>query len=269
MKIAYSALPVLKLIEDMDRSQIPFAASLAMTRTAEAARRAVLEEFRRKFDRPKPSTLNERSGPLYVKTASKSKFPDDFAEVRIKDTPQLKGVPALSYLHHHVRGGARVPKRFELNLRSAGVLMPGYFAIPGSGARIDRYGNMSQGQVQEVLSSMRAQRLTEMNSGVSRVRGHRKIANNPKLGDYFLALRGRNKTRHLAEGIWQRYGRRKWSVRPVLIFVKDAPVYRRRIPWDSIMQGTARFRFAGEFRAAMKHAIETARVVPNPVVRAA
>lgn len=266
MRIAFNAMPVVKFMDDIENEQLPFAVSLALTRTAEAARRAVIQEFKQKFDRPKPSTINETKGPLYLKTASKRKFPNDFAEVRIKDTPQLKGVPAIAYLGHHVNGGPRISKRMELQLRSAGVLMPGDYAIPGAGARMDRYGNMSQGQVQEVLSAMQAQRLSYMNSKKEQWKGIKAIRMNPKLGQYFVAYRGRPHTRHLAEGIWQRYGRNNWQVRPVLIFVKSPPTYRPRIAWDQINQGVARFRFPVEFRAAMKRAVETARVMPNPLV---
>jgi hypothetical protein len=265
VRFEFNAEPVERMIQDVERYHLPFAASLALTNTAKAARRAVLKEFEQKFNRPKPSTTHETKGPLFVKVAKKEKFPNDYAETRIKDTPQVKGDPALVYLYHHVHGGTRALKRLELRLRSAGVLHRSDYAIPGQGARFDRYGNMSSGQVQEILSAFQGQRLPEMNSPVTQKTGKRWVKNNPKQADYFLARRARRKTMHLAEGIWQRYGRKKWQVRPVLIFVRRAPNYRARVAWDEINQGIGRFRFPVEYRAAMKFALETARVMPNPL----
>ena len=269
MKIEFNDKPLKRALTAIETSQLPYAGSLALTKTAQAARRLVIEEFKTKFDRPKPSTVNETSGPLYVKTASKNKWPNDYAEVRIKDAPLPKGDPALVYLYHHVKGGPRVSKRLELQLRSAGVLFPGYFAIPGSGARMDKYGNMSQGQVQEILSAFRAQKLEYMNTTVVRKVGKRTIRNNQKLADYFVAYRGGSKTAHLAEGIWQRYGRNKWEIRPVLIFVHGAPQYSARIRWDQIVRGAAQFIYPQILRVALDHAIATIRPDRNPLARQA
>lgn len=249
--------PVTAWMTDIQKQQLPYASALALTRTAQYARRQVIAEMRRDFDRPKPITVNEERGPLYLKTAS-YKRANDYAEVRIKDT-SFKSDPPLAWLSPEVRGGARIEKRSEYLLRKAGLLPNGYYAVPGAGARMDKYGNMSTGQVQQILAALGGSRDTQQNASV------RSKARNKAIGTYFLASRTRRATSHLAEGVWQRSGLA--TVKPVLVFVKGAPRYRKRISFFETCDQVARFRFPIEFHVAMKQAIATARVVPSAPTR--
>lgn len=269
--------PVDRYLTDINREHVPFASAIALTKTAVYARQQIIAEMPRVFDRPKPSTVNETRGPLYLKTADYRKLKagiNDYAEVRVKDTPQVKGDPALVYLSHNIRGGARVEKRSEALLRRAGILNKGQFAVPGSGARLDRYGNMSSGQVQQILAALGASRETRQNtryrgSGVIDSRGKDHSRSVQTQRDYFIANRNNPRTAHLPEGVWQRYGRSRFAIRPVLIFVQGAPRYRRRLRFFEIGESVAQYRYPREFHLAMRHALATAKVQPNRLLRAA
>lgn len=268
MNVVFDFRPVYALLDDVRRRQLPYAHTLALTNTAMFARRAVLDEFKRKFDRPKPSTLSEKSGPLRVKPALLAKYPNDFSQVRVKDTPQVKGDPALVYLSHHIHGGRRAEKKSEGLLRRAGVLLPGYYIVPADGAQYDAYGNINTGQMQQILSAVGAQRdaLSNFKGRTLKDAYRNQRRMRAATARYFVAYRSRSKTKHLAEGIWQRYGNSDWEIRPVLLFVKGAPRYRKRIRWEEIALGVGRMRFPIEFHLAMRQALATARIPPSTLL---
>ncbi|MDF5999583.1 hypothetical protein P4050_14390 [Pseudomonas aeruginosa] len=47
-------------------------------------------------------------------------------------------------------------KASERNLRARGILPAGMFVVPAEGARLDQYGNMSRGQMIQILSGLGA-----------------------------------------------------------------------------------------------------------------
>lgn len=270
LTLQVNTLPVKSWLNDIQRQHLPFATAIALTGTAKYVRAQVINEMKRQFDRPKPSTVNETKGPLYLKSADYKKLragQHDYAEVGVKDTPMPKGDPALAWLSHHIRGGRRIEKRSEFLLRTAGVLPPGYFAVPGSGARLNKYGNMSTGQIQQILSAVRAQRDSHANTPYA-PRG-RNARRNLTQGDYFVASRNRSRTAHLPEGVWERYGRSRFEIRPVLIFVPAAPRYRKRLKFFEMCEQVGRSRYRIEFHLAMRRALATAKVERQPLARAA
>ncbi len=115
-------------------NEIPFAASKALNDTAKEVKQEEVREIDRVFDRPTPYVKNS----LYVYPSSKTKL---VAEVSFKDRQQKIMAP-------HVYGGTRVMKRSEKLL--------GEYYVPGQGARLNQYGNMSPGQVTQVLSALKS-----------------------------------------------------------------------------------------------------------------
>lgn len=265
MRVVFDMKPLYDMLDDTKRRQIPYAHTLALTNTAMYARRAALLAFRQAFDRPKPSTLSEKSGPLRVKTASLSKYPDDYSEVKVKDIPQAKGDAALVYLSHHIRGGTRVAKKTEVLMKAAGALRAGEFMIPGEAAQLDAYGNIKAQQIQDILSSLGTQSdALKHTKGKTLKAAYRKISSRKKrAADYFVVRKGNARSAHLAEGVWQRYGGTK--IRPVLIFVSKAPRYRKRIRWEQLALDVGRMRFPLEFHIAFKKALATMKVRPNSI----
>lgn len=265
MRVVFDFKPAYAFFSDIQRRQLPYAHTIALNKTAEYSRRAVIAEFRRKFDRPKPSTVSEKSGPLRIQYAKKERYPTDFSEVRVKDYKQVKGDPAIVYLSHNIHGGRRAEKRSEALLRRVGVLLPGYYVVPADSAVYDAYGNISPGQIQQILSAVGAQRdsLANFKGRTLKAAYRNQRRMRAASATYFVAYRNRPKTKHLAEGIWQRYGKSEWEVRPVLLFVKGAPRYKKRIRWEEIGSSVGRMRFPIEFHLAMRYAIATAKVPPS------
>ena len=62
------------------------------------------------------------------------------------------GRPAAKYLQYQVYGGGRGEKGFEFALMRAGVMFPGEYAVPASGAKLDTYGNMPTSFIRLLLS---------------------------------------------------------------------------------------------------------------------
>lgn len=231
-------------LTSLQRRHVPFATALALTRTAKFIEIKEREEVRRVFDRPTRFTQNA----FFVRPATKSRL---WAEVKVKDE-SLKAVPPIKWLAPQIFGGRRTAKRFEDLLRKRGLLPPGMFVVPATGARLDAYGNVSRGQLQQILAQLQAAR-DPLQRETKRSRKQR------TRGRYLVAYPGQKRTAHLKPGIYERndfaFGS---AVRPVFIYVR-APRYRKRLRFYEIADGVGRARFPIEFALAMRHALRTAR----------
>lgn len=242
-------------MNSLQRRQLPYATALSLTRTAKFAERKVREEIGRVFDRPTKFTQNA----TFVTPATKQRL---WAEVKIKDE-SVKAVAAIKWLAPQIYGGTRSFKRFEGLLKARGILPAGMYAVPGQGARMDAYGNMSRGQITQILSRLGASRDPLSNQTARSKRSRRN-------GDEYFALsvrRGR-----LGPGIYQRIsyaehfgksaGRQGTGggskVMPVMVFVPRAR-YRRRLRFYEVAEQSAQMRWPIEFALAMRDALRTAR----------
>lgn len=115
----------------------------ALTGVAQGVRDDEQREIRDVFDRPTPFAL----GQVYVRRATAANL---VAEVGVSDYPFTVG-----FLKPHVFGGRRRLKRFEKLLIGAGAMPAGTYAVPGRFARLDAFGNISAGQLRQVLSQLR------------------------------------------------------------------------------------------------------------------
>lgn len=139
----------IKNVADLGK-QTRYAAAQTLNKLATGPVRADLRhEMQDSLDRPTPFTLNSIA---LVKPATRD---DPAAVIDFKDVAG-GARPASSYLRWQVHGGQRRLKAFEVMLRSMGVLPGGYFAVPGSGAKYDAYGNVSRGQLVAILSYFQA-----------------------------------------------------------------------------------------------------------------
>ena len=222
--------------------QIPFAKSLAINRTAQRVKAGEIDIMQARFDRPTPFTINS----LMLRPGNKAK-PE--ARVWFRDYA-AKGTPAQKYLGPQAFGGARSQKRMERALIRFGYMGADEYALPGDGAELDAYGNVSRGQVVRVLSALRA--FGEQGYMANRTGSKRSQAKSAKNNFFVGEVDG-------TRGVWQRKGT-AWGVgvRPVFVFAK-APQYRVRIPFQKIAENIIRARYEGEFMSAMQEAIKTAR----------
>ena len=216
-------------LKGWESKQLPFATAVALTRTAQATVPAMRKAMQASFDRPTPYTLNS----LYVKPATKTNL---VAEVRIKDQAS-KGVPPSVFLAPQIFGGARQPKRSEVLLQRKGVLPGGMLFVPGSGATLDSYGNMSRGQVVQVISALQANASAGFTANKSYRIGARRNLNTD---GYFV---GKPANGHLPFGV---YLRTKTGLKPIMIFVNHAN-YKPILPFYEVIGQVYATSFQGLF----------------------
>jgi hypothetical protein len=121
-------------LDDLGKQQIPFATSLALNTTAALARVAVRGVMGQVFDRPKPFTLNS----VYVTSSTKRNLE---AVVGLKDGKGSRQ-GAAQYLRAEITGGQRDLTPFEQRFAEAAHGQG--FALPGSAAKLDSYGNLQR-----------------------------------------------------------------------------------------------------------------------------
>jgi hypothetical protein len=224
--------------------QIPYAAALALTRTAQQAQRDILAHMAFDFDRPTPYTLNS----LFIKPATKT---DLTADVYIKNEGVNKQTPATKYLGPEVYGGIRSTKRSENALQRMGLMRPGSYMVPARGMPLDQYGNVRGSQMTKILSALGAN--PERYSNVT-VRSRTKAIAAGRNIDLFVGSPGGGR---LPTGVWQRL---KTRVKPLLIFVDRVPLYRQRLKFYEIAAATYARVFDQTFNESLAEALRTARV---------
>lgn len=160
IKVSFTGLRErLQTLDRLEREQLPFAAALALTRTAQVVAGDLRTQMQVVFDRPTPATLDS----LFIQPATKQKME---ARVWIKDGLSSgaggqsvgrqgawgKGRAAIKWLTPEVFGGPRDDKGIEALLRRRGVLGNGQYVMPGDKLPLDQYGNVSRGQLNKILS---------------------------------------------------------------------------------------------------------------------
>jgi hypothetical protein len=213
-------------MRDFSERRMNAAVATALTRTAKQSREVMQRRLGQLFDRPTPYTLNA----LFFTGATAQRL---VASVKFKDEGAGSGTPATKYLLPNVEGGARRSKRFEVALQAAGHLPAGWVVTPGPGASIDAFGNISKGQVIQVLSQLRITLVAGSNRNMSFDKG-KSISAQRKAGGRFFVVKPGGRAR---PGVYQRefVGR---GVTPVFWFVHHA-AYKKRLDFDAEVQRVA------------------------------
>lgn len=231
------------------QKQVNFATRVALTRTAVKAKEAEEREMRDVFRNPTPYTLSS----VYVRPATARRLE---ATVMLKDE-STKAVPAATYLRAQIDGGKRVQKRFERALQAIGVMPRGYRAVPGGGAKLDAYGNMSRGQIVQMLAYFKAFPEGGYKANMTEA-GRSRLARGSKRQAGFAYFVGRPGDR-LPLGVYQRVRfAMGTSLKPVLIFVRSA-VYQERFDFKYVAELAVKREFAPQFARAFEEAKRTAR----------
>jgi hypothetical protein len=230
--IRSNAADVSRWLSDAEKAQVPFATVYAMTLTARDVREVEIGTMQRVFDRPTPYALYA----LRVQPATRASM---VASVEYKE---FGGTPAKRFLNPEVHGGERSQKASERLLLP---LMRGYrYWVPGRGAELNGYGNVSGAVVRRILSQVKASSDPLSNASNS-ARSKRKRKN-----DAFFVPKTGSKLR---AGVWQRKG---GGIKPVLIFVNRAS-YRKRFPFYETAGGVVADRFKVNFERALQSAMAT------------
>ena len=250
------------------------AAMAALNAAGYAGMKAGKSEMERVFDRPTPWIKKE----LRFTQAGldlEGKTPAELAKLRnIQGRPakhksesitigfswdgNKQGVTAEDVLMAEIYGGPRKLKRFESALQRIGVLPRGMFIVPGPAARIDAYGNMAVGQINQILSWFDAfgeqgYRANKYDKGRRRAR---KTTKKTRGYEYFAVLRTEG---GLRPGVYQRipfaWGN---AIRPIMYFVRQ-PVYSRRFDFHDVVSRAAVARFRSTYPRMLDAALKTAR----------
>lgn len=223
-----------RALSDIVQRQMPFALSQALTDAAKDGREAAVAEMSRVFDRPTPFTLNA----FEVKPARKD---DLVAEVRQKASSGRR-----HYLRVEAHGGPRpqtaLEKLLAMKLPFGGVLQA---ILPADNARLNQYGNWSQGQRNDVLSALNAQRDRWANRTAD------SQARKKARSKYFVPRSG------LPPAVYERKASGQLGV--VLAFTSKVPVYAERFPFERIVLDRAASVFPDHFARRMAAALATAR----------
>lgn len=236
-------------ISELERNQLPFAIAKSLTDIAVIAMGNTVNEMKSVFDRPTPFTLNS----LKVERAKKTQLQ---SRVMLKDPTRIDDPD--HYLNPQTIGGKRGFKAFEARLFRKRILPAGYYTVPGNGADIDGYGNMSRGQIVQILSyfdafgdagfraDMGDEGRTRLASGTGRRYG---IA-------YFSIQPGARS--HLHPGIYKRINSNFGSaIKLVLLFVRNV-TYSKKLNIQRIADETYDRNFNEIFRQNFINAVNTA-----------
>lgn len=236
------------------------AVAAALTKTAVDVRDAERVEMRDVFDRPTPYTL----GSLYVAPATGDQAVPE-AQVGIK-TNVGGSRSALSWLRWQIAGGLRTQTAFERRLIAAGAMRNDQRLVPGRAARLDAFGNVSRGQLVQILSQLRIESSTGSSRALPRVlpgdnaatqrakRGTIRRAYKRAGGQYFALPNGRGR---LPPGVYlsRDTGFGRTDPKPVLLFVSKAQYEAGRFDFwyvaDLAVQRNLPRHLTGQLAAAL------------------
>lgn len=125
------------------------AMATAITRTARDVEAEWDDQLAGRFDAPTRATLNA----VALQRADAQTLT---ATVLIRDRAGSTGRAPVEWLSTEERGGARYIKRFEAALQAQGALPPGWVTVPGPAAKLDAYGNVTRGQIVQVIAQLGA-----------------------------------------------------------------------------------------------------------------
>ena len=238
-------------ISGMDK-QVRFATMRALNAAAFKGKQGTEREIGKTFDRP---TLWVSRSVRYRK-ATKDKLE---AQIDFDAWGNKQGVTASQVLNAEIHGGARRMKRHEVALQRIGILPPGMRIIPGDAAKMDGYGNMQAGQINQIMSWFQAFGQQGYSANM-RDGGKRLGRDNKRTGSKgfsYFALQ--TKRGNLLPGVYQRFTFSAGSaVKPVMIFVRTTN-YKRRLDFYGLAEKIARAEFNAQFPLMLEETIRTAR----------
>ncbi|NBQ13026.1 MAG: hypothetical protein EBU31_00080 [Proteobacteria bacterium] len=166
--------------QEISERRLLSAIATGLTRTAVGARGAIRQAMQVQLDRPTPyalagvrvitATADKRNAGVSNLPNPNDAFDGRLVESRfleatvdLKNESTNKGTPAINFLGPNVDGRPRGLKRFELALQASGAMPKGMFAVPTDEAKLDQYGNVSRGQIQQILSQVGTELLAGSN----------------------------------------------------------------------------------------------------------
>ncbi|WP_421581191.1 hypothetical protein [Shinella sp. M31] len=229
----------------IERRQMPYALMLALNETAKSGRLAVQKEMEKVFDRPTPYA---KRGVVFDR-ATRQKMQ---AAVVVTGDRTKGALPATAFLGPQIEGGIRRHKAFEQQLIQRGHMQRREVAVPAQRTKLDRYGNMTQGFLNQVMADLL---IDYRGAGATRVRTDASLKRNSKYKNarFFVPKRGG----HLFPGVYQRHPGTH-DIFPVILFVTAKP-YRIRLRLKDVVERHVSATFEENFALAFQRAVATAR----------
>lgn len=246
-----------RLINRLSGPEFREATAKALSDAAFEGRKAILADMEAKFDRPTPYIRRS----IQVQRATADKLTASVEPTYMGG----KGVDPQNVLRHHVFGGQRTVKASERAFQRVGILQPGYSIVPGSACKLDAYGNIPRGFMNQLISYFGAFGEQGYSANMSAKRKD-KLANRSRTASGYKTLNGvayfvawgklrSGRSSHLPYGIWSKTGIHGVDVKPVLIFVRT-PAYTRRLDFEGRPTELALAKFNPRLRYHMRTIIE-------------
>jgi hypothetical protein len=232
-------------LTDIERQQFPYAMMLALNETAKGGRLQVQREMDQVFDRPTPYA---KRGVVYDR-ATKQKLT---AAVVVTGDRTKGGLPATAFLGPQIQGGERTHKAFERQLIERGLMDRRMVAVPAQRTPLDRYGNMTQGFLNRVMSDLQ---IDYRGAGATRVRTNASLKRNKnyRKARYFVPA----KDSRLYPGVYQREPSSN-AIFPVILFIPSES-YRIRLQLKDVVTRYVENHIRDNFEAAFARAVASAR----------
>jgi hypothetical protein len=215
------------------------AVATSLTRAAKDIKEEWQQQITNRVDRPVART---KSATVFLS----ANVENIKSEVRVKD--QLSGTPPATYLNPQERAGSRRVKQFEQALQASGAMPRGYVLVPGRGAQLDGYGNVSRSQIISVITQLG----TDYSPGYQRVIPKTvagRLAVMARRGKSYIAVQpGEEAARKVSPGIYERGS--GGALRAVFIF-KRSVRYRKLLDLERTAAREAPDIIAREFRRAV------------------
>jgi hypothetical protein len=143
---------ILRKLRAIKGSQLRYIVARSLTHTAKAVKTEIGKQIDSKISSPTAYTRQS----LWVKSATKA---DLLARVNLKDFKRggarFSHEQTLGHLFVHTSHQTRNPTGLERAMYGRGLLRRGEYLVPGSGAKIDGNGNMSRGQVRQIIAQLK------------------------------------------------------------------------------------------------------------------
>lgn len=247
--VAQGIDPLVKALPKI-RKAVLDASYFATINAGEEARDRVVAEMRQKFDRPTPFILRSlrltsASGGRIGRKATDREVHLGF--VTAFEKFGLGTDPVVDTLEPQIEGGRRRPKPHELRLRRAGVLGNNEYLVPSRTTRLNRYGNVSQGEIVRMLSDLRTFNEAGFsgNSRYRRGRGHYVV----------LSIGGRRGIFRTSGGFGDAAVR---NAKLIFVIVQGAPTYRKRLPFYEVATETFVRAYPAQFKRVLERQLKKA-----------
>lgn len=227
INISTSINKALAKLDRVEKSQVPFALSVAINETVkQSVSEDIPLEIDREFDHPTRWTKKA----FRFERSSKRKL---YAVVKRKTAQQGR-----HYLQVQSKGGSRPLTGTERHVRSKALAGQRVRTVaPTSSARLNAAGNWSP-----------AQRKRALDGALSRGTGGGSSTK------FFIPARGSK----LSQGVYERVGRKK-KIRKLAHFSSNVSSYRARLNIRAPIKARVRLSFAANFRRSLRRALDSAK----------